>query len=125
MIVEKKRIRKADFCKEVVKKYFNPFNERTYLINRFLGRDVDHLYYHSGLDFILKSSNILQHYSKKIHTINFNHISSITNLRQIEDMNLIKFSVEECLSSLDQLIDEYDLDNEEFFELKNLYNKLL
>ena len=40
-------------------------------------------------------------------------------------MNLIKFSVEECLSSLDQLIDEYDLDNEEFFELKNLYNKLL
>lgn len=95
-----------------------------YLSNKIENRTPYHLYYHMGLDKLSKTTNIIQHYSKEIHTINFNHISSITNLRKIEDFNLLKFTVKECINSIDNLISKYDIKSNSIYNIKILYEQL-
>lgn len=111
------------FNKDFLYNFTSVKKSLNYLTNKLQNRNPYHLYYHMGIDRLSKTTKIFQHYTKDLYSINFNHISSITNLREIEDFGLLKFTVNECINSIDYLISEYNIKTSSIYDIRYLYEQ--
>lgn len=112
----------------IIKDYYKQLislnNIKRFIRNKISKKNINHLFYHTGLDYLTKCTILPQFYTKEIKTINFLHVSSVTNLVRLKDLDLIKYTVSESLNTLERFQKEYNIQNESIFEIMNLYEHL-